>query len=36
VIRFDDIKIEGPYFSFEMSLAGARVLGQVVSGVEAA
>jgi hypothetical protein len=32
----DDIEIEGPFLSFEMSLAGARVPGQVVSGVEAA
>ena len=32
----DDIEIEGPFSSLEMSLAGARVPGQVVSGVEAA
>ena len=31
-----DIKIGGPVFPFEMSLAGARVAGQAVSGVEAA
>ncbi len=34
--RFDGIEIGGPDFSPEMSLAGARVLGQAVSGVEAA
>jgi hypothetical protein len=32
----DDIKIGGPFSSLERSLAGARVPGQVVSGVEAA
>jgi hypothetical protein len=32
----DGIEIEGPASSLEMSLAGARVLGQVVPGVEAA
>jgi hypothetical protein len=32
----DDIKIEGPVVALERSLAGARVPGQVVSGVEAA
>jgi len=32
----DGIEIEGPFSSLEMSLAGARVPGQVVSGVEAA
>jgi hypothetical protein len=32
----DGIEIEGPASSLEMSLAGARVSGQAVSGVEAA
>ena len=32
----DDIKIGGPGVCSEMSLAGARVPGQAVSGVEAA
>jgi hypothetical protein len=31
-----DIEIGGPASSPEMSLAGARIPGQVVSGVEAA
>jgi hypothetical protein len=32
----DGIKIGGPASSSETSLAGSRVLGQVVPGVEAA
>jgi len=31
-----DIETGGPWIAFGMSLAGARVIGQVVSGVEAA
>ncbi len=31
-----DIETGGPWIAFGMSLAGARAIGQVVSGVEAA